>query len=77
MGEIEGKVLDILFLKTKPISIGKIYEPSNNNFIGCVDKNTDDIKFHNEIFLLKNFNKNILHLHDSKCILIDNLAMHS
>lgn len=32
MGEIEGKVSDILLLKTKPISIGIIYEPSNNNF---------------------------------------------
>ena len=28
-------------------------------------------------FLLKNFNKNLLHLHNTKCILIENLAMHS
>ena len=30
-----------------------------------------------KLFLLKNFNKKFLHLHDSKCILIENLAMHS
>ena len=55
MGGNEGKVFTILLLKIKPISIGLIYEPSNNNFIACVEKHMDDNKFHNEVLFAQEF----------------------
>ena len=61
MGDTEGIVFDILLPKTKPISVGNIYRtPNNINFLGCFDMYLDDINFDNEIFLLGNFNINLL-----------------
>ena len=62
MGDIEGIFLDILLPETKPIFVGIIYRPPNNiNFLECFDKHLDDSNLDNKIFLLGDFNINLLH----------------
>ena len=74
MGDIEGIGLDILLPKTKPIFVGIIYRPPNNiNFLECFNKALDDINLYNEIFLLGDFNINLLH--NGKYILKENQAI--
>ena len=74
MGHIKGIFLDILLPKTKPIFEGIIYRPPNNiNSLECFNKHLDDINLDNEIFLLGDFNINLLH--NGKYILKENQAM--
>ena len=74
MGDIKGMFLDILLPKTKPIFVGIIYRASNNiNFFQYFDKHLDNINIDNEIFLLGDFNTNLLH--NGKYILKENQAM--
>ena len=74
MGDIEGIFFDILLPKTKPIFVGIIYRPPNSiNFLECFNKHLDDINLDNEIFLLGDFNINLLD--NGKYILEENQAM--
>ena len=74
MGDIEGIFYGILLPNTKPSFVGIIYKPPNNiNFLECFNKHLDDISLDNEIFLLGDFNINLLH--NGKYILKENQAM--
>ena len=74
MGDIEGIFFDILLPKTKPIFVGIIYRPPNSiNFLKCSYIHLDDINLDNEIFLLGDFNINLLH--NGKYILKEIQAM--
>ena len=67
LGDIEGIFFDILLPKTKPVFLGIIYRPPNNiNFL----IHLNDIKVDYEIFLLGNFNINLLN--NGKYILKEN-----
>ena len=74
MGDIEGIFLDVMLPKTKAIFVGIIYRsPNSINFLECFNKHLYNIKFDNEIFLLEDFNINLLH--NGKYILKENQAM--
>ena len=74
MGDIEGIFFDILLPKTKPIFVGIIYGPPISiDFLECFNKHLDDINLDNEIFLLGDFNINLLD--NGKYILEENQAM--
>ena len=74
MGDIEGIFFDILLPKTKPIFVRIIYRsPTSINSLECFNKHLDDINLDNEIFLLGDFNINLLH--NGKYILKENQAM--
>ena len=61
MGDIEGLFFDIPLPKTKSIFVAKIYRPPISiNFLECFNKHLDDINLDNEIFLLGDFNINLL-----------------
>ena len=72
--EIFKAFFDILLPKTKPIFVGIIYRPPNSiNFLKCSYRHLDDINLDNEIFLLGDFNINLLH--NGKYILKEKQAM--
>ena len=74
MGDIEDIFFEILLPKTKAIFVGIIYRPPTSvNFLECFNKHLDDINLDNEIFLLGDFNINLLH--NGKYILKENQAM--
>ena len=64
----------ILLPKRKPIFVGIIYRPPTSiNFLVCFNKHLDDVNLGNEIFLLGDFNINLLH--NGKYILKEKQAM--
>ena len=57
----ENIFIDLLFLKTKPISVGIIYKPpSQTQFLEQMITEFETLDLHNEIYVLGDFNINLL-----------------
>ena len=62
-GNTENIFIDLLFLKTKSISVGYIYKPlSQNQFLELMIKDFEALNHNNEIYILGDFNVNLLFL---------------